>query len=353
MRNLIYKTLLNGLHFSGVSALFDFWIGGRGAILMLHHVRPADQREQRFNPNSHLEVTPEFLDSLLAYLGRRGFDFVSLDEMSDRIKRPAADTENRMIAITLDDAYRDNKEYAAPIFAKHAAPYTIFVAPGLVDGRARLWWEDLANIVAKCDQLSLDLGGSIERFEISDDKSKRKTFNELLQWLTQKVSETEQRRIVEELAWMNKVDTKNHAANEIMTWKEIRDLSADPLCNFGAHTIHHYAIARLDAVEARWEMKESARIVEAEIAKPVEHFAYPYGYPAAAGKRDFDIAEELGFKSAVTTRHGVLHDEHAQSMHALPRISLNGAFQTRRYTSVLLGGIPTLLTNRGSKSNIA
>jgi peptidoglycan/xylan/chitin deacetylase (PgdA/CDA1 family) len=65
------------------------------------------------------------------------------------------------------------------------------------------------------------------------------------------------------------------------------------------------------------------------------------GDATSAGPRDFALAHELGFKTAVTTRPGVLFPEHVAHLTALPRLSLNGDYQRRRYLRVLLSGAAT------------
>jgi peptidoglycan/xylan/chitin deacetylase (PgdA/CDA1 family) len=73
--------------------------------------------------------------------------------------------------------------------------------------------------------------------------------------------------------------------------------------------------------------------------------AYPLGDAGSAGPREFALAAELGFKTAVTTRSGVLFSEHREHLTALPRVSLNGHFQAIRYVDVLLSGAPFALMN--------
>ncbi|HWL05080.1 MAG TPA: polysaccharide deacetylase, partial [Xanthobacteraceae bacterium] len=84
-----------------------------------------------------------------------------------------------------------------------------------------------------------------------------------------------------------------------------------------------------------------------------EHFAYPVGDATAAGPREFRIASELGFKTAVTTRPGVIFPEHRDHLLALPRVSLNGEFQKLRYFRVLMAGAATGLANRFRRVNTA
>jgi peptidoglycan/xylan/chitin deacetylase (PgdA/CDA1 family) len=96
---------------------------------------------------------------------------------------------------------------------------------------------------------------------------------------------------------------------------------------------------------ARAEMEMSRTVIESALGKRPEHLSYPVGDRASAGPREFRIAAELGFKTAVTTRPGVIFPEHRHHMMALPRISLNGEHQQLRYVRVLLSGAATAMWN--------
>jgi peptidoglycan/xylan/chitin deacetylase (PgdA/CDA1 family) len=100
-------------------------------------------------------------------------------------------------------------------------------------------------------------------------------------------------------------------------------------------------------------MEESRRRLERELGTEVRHFAYPFGDRASAGKREFLLARKAGFATAVTTRRGPLHGEHAQHLHALPRVSLNGNYQAKRYLDLFLSGAPFLLWNGARKLDVA
>ncbi len=93
-------------------------------------------------------------------------------------------------------------------------------------------------------------------------------------------------------------------------------------------------------------MQDSRARIESELQKPALHFAYPYGDKAAAASREFGLARELGFRTAVTTRPGMIFPENAAHMTALPRISLNGNYQNMRFLSVLTSGAATAVWER-------
>ena len=79
--------------------------------------------------------------------------------------------------------------------------------------------------------------------------------------------------------------------------------------------------------------------------RPVLHLAYPYGDRIAAGAREFALAHAAGFKTAVTTRPGMVFPENAEYPTALPRVSLNGNYQNERILPVLTSGAATAVWN--------
>lgn len=121
----------------------------------------------------------------------------------------------------------------------------------------------------------------------------------------------------------------------------------------GAHTMTHPMLARHDADYARREIFDGKEILEREIGREVRHFAYPVGDPGSAGPREFALARDAGFASAVTTRPGMVFPEHAAHTTALPRLSVNGNHQSIAALDILLSGAPFMLVNRGRKLSVA
>jgi peptidoglycan/xylan/chitin deacetylase (PgdA/CDA1 family) len=97
--------------------------------------------------------------------------------------------------------------------------------------------------------------------------------------------------------------------------------------------------------EGRRGDEGSADGIERELGARPAHFSFPYGDEGARA-RDFALARELGFKTAVTTRKGVLFPAHKRHLTALPRVSLNGDYQSLIYTALYLSGAPFALWNR-------
>jgi peptidoglycan/xylan/chitin deacetylase (PgdA/CDA1 family) len=189
------------------------------------------------------------------------------------------------------------------------------------------------------------IDGENRSFDCGTVAEKRALYDELYWWLRARDSETELRFIVRDLALRYQVDVAAFCKDLCMGWQEIALLARDPLVTIGAHTVNHLALAKLPEKAVRSEMDLSRTVIESALGARPAHLSYPYGDAGSAGAREFAIAAELGFKTAVTTRPGVLFRSHAKHLTALPRISLNGEYQQLRYVRVLLSGSAIAMWN--------
>jgi peptidoglycan/xylan/chitin deacetylase (PgdA/CDA1 family) len=304
-------------------------------------VRPP--RPDRFQPNRILEVTPRFLTRVVKLLARSGIDVISLDEMYRRLTE--RDFGRRFVCLTFDDGYRDTLQHAYPALKEAAVPFAVYVATSFVDRLGEMWWLALEAVIARNEHIGLQIEGRNRTFDCRTLAEKRALYDELYWWLRSRPSDGEVRDIVRNLAACYKVDVAAFCNDLCMSWEELAALAADPLVTIGAHTVNHPMLAKIPAEAARREMDLSRSVIEAALAVRPQHLAYPVGDRSSAGPREYKIAAELGFKTAVTTRPGVLFPEHRDHLTALPRLSLNGDYQRLRYVRVLLSGSATAMWN--------
>jgi peptidoglycan/xylan/chitin deacetylase (PgdA/CDA1 family) len=343
MKKLVLRGGMEALYFTGAHHLLRPLLGGVGAILTLHHVRPA--RSDPFQPNRLLEVTPEFLEDVLRGLRGAEVDIVTLDEMHRRLTE--RDFRRRFVCLTFDDGYRDNLRYALPILRRHQAPFTLYIPTSFPDRLGELWWLTLEHAIARQNRISLVMDGEDRRYMCDSTEAKYELYEHIYWWLRRLPSEEELRVVVRDLATRYGVDDAALRDELCMTWPEIDEIASDPLGTIGAHTVNHVMLRKAaDDAAVRREMLQSASVIEAALGERPKHFSYPVGDKTSAGPREFRIAAELGFKTAVTTRPGVLFPEHVGHLTALPRISLNGEYQQPRYAKVLISGAATALWNR-------
>ena len=349
MRHAIFRTAMEALYFSGAYALMRPLVGGVGTILTLHHVRPP--RTDRFQPNRLLEVTPYFFGEVIRKLRRSRVDLVSLDEMHRRMTE--RDFRRRFVCVTFDDGYRDTMQFAYPVLKKHEVPFAVYVATSFADRIGEMWWLALEAVIAKNDIIGMHIDGRDKFYECRTVAEKRHLFDQLYWWLRRRQTEEELRQVVRELAARYHVDIAAFCADLCMTWQEIGELAADPLVTVGAHTVNHPILAKISEAAVRSELENGRAVIHAALGRKPQHLAYPVGDKTSAGPREFRIAAELGYKTAVTTRPGVIFPEHAGHLLALPRVSLNGEFQAPRYARVLVSGAATGLWNGFRRLNVA
>ena len=342
VKTAMMKAAMAGLYHTGAHRLLAPYTQGVGVIFTLHHVRPEPAEPKPFSPNRILSITPEFLEAVLDQVEEAELDVVSLDEAVERLRSGDA---RRFVCFTFDDGYRDNLEYAYPMFKRRGLPFALYVPTNYPDGHGELWWLALEEAIARAEgEIAIMRDGTAWRLATATAADKERAFEQIYWWL-RAIGEEEQRRAVRMLAEAHGIDLGAQCRNLVMSWDEIRTMAADPLVTVGAHTKDHYAIAKLTETAAMEQMIGSAERIEQELGRRPVHFAYPYGDPGSAGARDFVLAAKAGFTTAVTTRKGMLFPGHKHHLMALPRVSLNGDYQSLTYTAVYLSGAPFALWN--------
>lgn len=120
-----------------------------GEIWMLHRVveQRSEEPQQRV-----LEVTPGWLEDTIQEKQRKGWRFVSLDEMAMRGLKTVPHN-NHWICITFDDGYRDNYTLAYPLLKRLGVPFTVYVTTGFIDNQLPMWWYEGEQLGLSTEEL--------------------------------------------------------------------------------------------------------------------------------------------------------------------------------------------------------
>ena len=306
----------------------------RGVIFTLHRVLPAPPAD--FSPNYILQVSPQYLEYVIIRVRELGFDIVSMDEAVERIRKPEGG--RKFVVFSFDDAYKDNLEYALPVLRRHDCPFILYVPTAFVDGVGDIWWQALEDVIAGQEAISYKQeDGEIIYEETGTVRQKYQVYTKLY-WRMRNMPEDERSSFMTEFTRNYGLDMNEHCRELIMTWKQLQTFVDEPLCTIGAHTVHHMELAKLDEGRARQEIAQSIQVINSQFGFEPVHLSYPIGRGRSAGPREYEMARELGLSSAVTTRPGAIYYRHKKQLTSLPRISLNGRFQKRRYVEVLATG---------------
>lgn len=349
LRNRVITTGLRTMEATGLHRLAAPFLRGTAVVLMFHHVRPAGT--DAFAPNAGLEVTPAFLDAVLTHLTSRGYAIATLDDLLVRLET-GGKPDRPMAVLTFDDGYRDNRTDALPVLERHRAPATFYVTTGFAARTARLWWKELETVLRRAKRVAVTVAGERLELPTADADEKRAAWT-VLYWRLRRCPEQHLLDAIAELCAAEGVDGRALVEESCMDWREIAECAAHPLVTIGAHTVNHPMLAKHPDRDVRRELVLSRDELQTCLGRAVRHLAYPVGDPTSAGPRDFRLARDVGYASAVTTRPGMIFPEHRAHLTALPRLSVNGNHQTLRSFDVLLSGAAFALWNRGRRLNVA
>lgn len=321
-------------YFSGVARLLEARRGGLGAILRLQRVRP--EPRDRFQPLKAAEISPELLERLVRALRRWKFDIVSIDDALRRMAEPTAG--RRFVCLTFDGAYRDVILHAYPVLARDQVPFAVYVPTGFVDGIAPMWWLALQQVISIHDRISLVMDRSERHFDVAELADKHDLYDFLANWM-RRLAPADLANAIHDLCSRYSVDLAATSRTAAMDWTDLGRLASDARVTIGTATVNHPALAAMTDAIALREMMMGRQVAEAALGRPLRHFAYPFGDPDTAGRREATLAAEAGFATAVTAQAGVVWGRDRSNPLALPRISWDGRRPSLRALRVKLSGL--------------
>ena len=248
------------------------------AILMYHRVLPkSDPRCADEQPG--MWVSPETLSMHLQVL-RQHFELVHLDNWLTH-RSAGRELPRRACAITFDDGWRDNFEFAFPVLRRHQAPATIFLVSDFIGGSYTFWPNQLiaslraASGVHEVRSWPGPLASVLADALLSagswppDDE----TLDDVIKCCKRTFSDTQMR---DWLSGLGAVESR--IKRDLLDWAEIQQMADSGLVRFGSHSRRHTRLlACLDPALIRDEVTGSKATLEACLGRPVNLFCYPNG----------------------------------------------------------------------------
>lgn len=282
-----------------------------GYIYTFHMVCP---KGDYLAPIDELLVSPEYFEQFLREQQKR-LDFISINEVPERMKQQKRGKPFGVI--TFDDGYEDNYTYAYPILKKLGIPFTLYISVNLVNDHTHIWNYPLIieRIIKKNDELDIDS----QRYDCKTQEQKNNTFHqlkELLFSLPYERLQDEFKRVFAEYL------TDEVFPHNTLMWGQIEELSRDPLCTIGSHTMSHCRLTITDKTSLQYELAESKTILEQHIGKPVEHLSYPYGWIGDVSEEAIAYAKKEGYKTGLRSFGGPVRKQD-MDLYNIKRIQVN------------------------------
>jgi peptidoglycan/xylan/chitin deacetylase (PgdA/CDA1 family) len=220
-----------------------------------------------------------------------------LNEMGD------SGVKTQAVALTFDDGYRGLYNEALPILTKYKIPATVYLTAGAIETGVPAWYDKifLTMLVYPRDFLEIQLDIP-RRFALPSKQARLAAAVEIVSKL-RRVPNAERRARCVELE--NQVALPaDGLADRMLNWTQVREMQRNGI-EFGAHTMTHPALSRLEPQEAKRELRESKQLIEERLQTPVRDFAYPFGQPWDCSAEVEQLIVRYGFRSAVTTSWGI------------------------------------------------
>ena len=249
---------------------------------------------------------------------KRWYNVITLDKLVKNIKN-REEFSYPSVVITIDDGFKDNYDLAYPILKGFDLPATIFLTSGFINTQKAPWVDEIGTALANTRLSNLyfpQLFGD-QAVAISSNEQKAETLHRIYEKLLYLEHNTKVDLVDTLLSILSdKGDLRAHE-RIMLNWEEIKQMTQNNI-SFGAHTMTHPTLSKMDSKDAMREIIVSKQIIEKELGIRVRHFAIPNG-------KDEDFTEELRdfcrkaiFDSVVTTNYGVVKKE--SNPYNLPRV---------------------------------
>lgn len=115
-----------------------------------------------------------------------------------------------------------------------------------------------------------------------------------------------------------------------MSWDQIKEIDSIGLVAFESHSVDHINSVSLTANQLDYQLSESKRVLEEQLGKKVNFFAYPYGL---SDETTWQAVREAGYLGGVGTWYGNIVSEGV--VFDMPRIKISGGMDLATFASRL------------------
>jgi peptidoglycan/xylan/chitin deacetylase (PgdA/CDA1 family) len=243
---------------------------------------------------------PQIFEAQMKYIRKR-YRLLSLGQLCQELAN--GDAVKPSLAITFDDGYRDLYTYAFPVLQKYEIPATIYLIGKSMETGESPWYDRIFVALDNARGSSIDVEIDMPRqFPLTSGADRRNAAWEIVCFL-RTLPDARRRK------WCSAFEAtmkppQDKLEGRMLDWSQVRSMRASGI-SFGAHTMTHPAVSRLEAADLEEELGASRRLLEAQLNAPAQDFAYPFGKMSDCSLAADAFLARCGYRSAVTTIAGI------------------------------------------------
>lgn len=281
-------------------------------VLMYHRVLPkSDPRYAVEEPG--MLVTPETLKMHLEEVKHR-FSVVSLSDWVDKARR-GEPLPAKACAITFDDGWLDNYEYALPLLKENQVPATLFAVADKVSTDFRFWPNIVSELVAARSPALALHPLLADAHQLAQRGYTRDELASVIHRLKEH-SEATLYEALDSIEWQQALPGNKPV---LMNWEQLHTMVDSGWVEVGSHTCSHLRLDKgLDQKVLEKEIHSSRTTIEKAMKRPAPLFCFPNG---DYDSRALRLVRE-GYVAAVTTQRGINYADRFNP-HEIQRIALH------------------------------
>lgn len=282
----------------------------RKAIIFMGH-RISEFSNKNLKPNENMKVSPKFIESFIIDCNNKGFEFISLDSLVERLISKS--DLSKKIVLTFDDGYKDNILNGYPIFKKYGIPFTIYLSTSFIDNSEIPWWYKLELIILQNDEVYWQGKKIILHKTEEKNVSFMQIRNELLNMSKYRFTE-ELLNFISNSKFQTSIEP-----NLFLSWADLRALNNDVLVSLQNHGHKHCNLIKLSPTEIINEYLTSQKRILEETGKKSNHISFPFGLYNNFVMKSIS---NLEITTATTTKAGIISHSDQKNIMQLPRFPL-------------------------------
>jgi len=268
-------------------------------------------------------VTPESFRLHLGVL-KQYFEMVSYPQWLE-CKQKGENLPQKSCAITFDDGWADNYEFAYPLLKEFSVPATIYLVSDMVGTNQSFWPERLSNLLITIAQtkaqhwsntsLSWILNANTS-YHFDKNIPTQEEFAQIISHVKHMTDQEIHSRL-DQIERELKIQPAT-SKPDLLNWEQISEMINSGLVEIGSHTCMHTRLKEgMPEQTLENEIVKSKHTIEKHTGKPVRTFCYPNGdYTQLALKY-----VRSHYTSAVTTKSG--WNTASSDDHLLHRIAIH------------------------------
>lgn len=231
------------------------------------------------------------------------------DDQLEHLKRPASPPDRPPFIITVDDGYADFASVAFPLLSESNLSAMVFITTGFISKDTWFWWDRLSWVLENHPpgEKKFQVAQHTIQGNTADENERWELWNEIADLLNS-LSEKDREAALIELSASLDLNIPASAPNdyEAMNWDQVRELSSQGVI-FGAHTVTHPVLSRVDASRGDDEITASRDHIANELGKAPLWFCYPQGKPDDFRSDTIEQVRRAGFVGSYTAFPNAVH----------------------------------------------